>query len=309
MVILPPAFFEIYKTCGLRINDIQDKLTALITENKLRNNAVNSFIKNVLFFQAPIDKSNITELASLGYANTNYCLVRVQLFNFEQYCSAKKNLSEVEIHYQKQFIKKHMQNQLSSYFPGCTVCSNSNVMVALIKPTKIMGIKQIKNHINSFMNAVRQSFPNLDFRVALSNEYSDILSIKDAFHETSHLIRLSNIKSFSDKLISYDEIGIYQILFGVSKENLEHIYNTTFEALINYDKDNDAHLMETLEEYFNCDCNLDEMSKHMYIHKNTIRYRLKKIEELTGENLKSAKTTAMFYYCISIKNYLKSLNQ
>ncbi len=57
--------------------------------------------------------------------------------------------------------------------------------------------------------------------------------------------------------------------------------------LIAYEKTNQIDLMETLDAYLNENANIIETSDKLFIHRNTLKYRLKKIENLLNVNLHS----------------------
>lgn len=62
-------------------------------------------------------------------------------------------------------------------------------------------------------------------------------------------------------------------------------YNKTIGSLIQYDQKNKGLLVETLQTYFDNNMNKTETAQALYIHIETLRYRLKKIEKLTGLNM------------------------
>ena len=50
--------------------------------------------------------------------------------------------------------------------------------------------------------------------------------------------------------------------------------------------------------YFECDGNMDEAASRMYTHKNTIKYRLNKIKELTGLDIKRQEDNFKLYFMV-----------
>lgn len=69
--------------------------------------------------------------------------------------------------------------------------------------------------------------------------------------------------------------------------------NDTIRPLIEYDRLNKTELTKTLKVYFECNGNMKKMSKQMFMHYNTIIYRLQKIKDIIG---------------IDIENYDQRLN-
>ena len=55
-----------------------------------------------------------------------------------------------------------------------------------------------------------------------------------------------------------------------------------------YDKQNATNMVETLDCYFACNCNVSETAKALFIHRNTLIYRIDKIKSILGRDLKDS---------------------
>lgn len=86
---------------------------------------------------------------------------------------------------------------------------------------------------------------------------------------------------FDYPFMSFDEMGVYQILFSIEDTQiLENMYHQLLDPLINYDQQHNGELEKTLYYYLIYDGNQQLMAKNLYMHRNTISYRLTKIKEL-----------------------------
>lgn len=86
---------------------------------------------------------------------------------------------------------------------------------------------------------------------------------------------------FNYPFMSFDEMGVYQILFSIEDTQiLENMYHQLLDPLINYDQKHNGELEKTLYYYLIYDGNQQLMAKNLYMHRNTISYRLTKIKEL-----------------------------
>lgn len=59
------------------------------------------------------------------------------------------------------------------------------------------------------------------------------------------------------------------------------------EPLIRYDRERGSDLVRTLRVYFACGTNASEAADKLFLHRNSMLYRLARIEKLTGANLKN----------------------
>ena len=106
-------------------------------------------------------------------------------------------------------------------------------------------------------------------------------------------------------VVNYYDIGFYQLLRVLhNTEDFLKYYNERLSFLEEYDKEYKAELTMTLWAFLENDCNLNKTAAALFIHINTLRYRISKMEELTKSNLKSNSNLTEFYICYYIKRYL-----
>jgi purine catabolism regulator len=74
----------------------------------------------------------------------------------------------------------------------------------------------------------------------------------------------------------------------------------TVGPLIDYDKERGTELIKTLETYFECRGNLKQVAEKMYVHYNTVLYRLERIVQITNVNLDDAADNLNFQIGLKI---------
>lgn len=88
---------------------------------------------------------------------------------------------------------------------------------------------------------------------------------------------------FKNPYVFFDEMGVFQLLFSIEDKNiLKQIEHKYLSGLREYDQKHNAELEETLHNYLLFDCNLKAMAENLFLHRNTINYRLNKIKEITN---------------------------
>ena len=86
--------------------------------------------------------------------------------------------------------------------------------------------------------------------------------------------------------IGYAEVGAYRSLVHIAAENAPHDRRrAAVDRLIDYDARRRTSLLDTLERYLAERRSVIESARELFIHPNTLRQRLGRIEELTGLNL------------------------
>lgn len=89
--------------------------------------------------------------------------------------------------------------------------------------------------------------------------------------------------------VKFDDLGLFRILMECEdRDELSKVHEETIGLLRQYDEQNNINLVGTLRAYFDQDCSLKETSQQLYIHVNTLKYRLQKVYEVTGYNVNLA---------------------
>ncbi|MER7777753.1 helix-turn-helix domain-containing protein [Streptomyces sp. NPDC096191] len=84
----------------------------------------------------------------------------------------------------------------------------------------------------------------------------------------------------------FDELGLYRILGpGNDYRQLEAFVHEWIGQLIDYDSRHHAAMVDTLTRYFDCGGNYDETAASLAIHRSTLRYRLQRIRDISGNDL------------------------
>lgn len=86
---------------------------------------------------------------------------------------------------------------------------------------------------------------------------------------------------------AFGDLGVYRLLFELRESSeLRGFYHQTLGKLVDHDRANGGELLHTLEGYFAALGNLHQAAELLHIHRNTLIYRLRRIGEISGLNLK-----------------------
>ena len=95
-------------------------------------------------------------------------------------------------------------------------------------------------------------------------------------------------------LLSYDD-----------KEPMKQFMEEVLGSLLDYDTKNKTQLVETLWIYFESGCNMIKAAEELFSHKNTVKYRLQRIQEITGRDLSNQYQSFELYNALIIYYYIK----
>jgi DNA-binding PucR family transcriptional regulator len=89
----------------------------------------------------------------------------------------------------------------------------------------------------------------------------------------------------------YDELGFYHLVDAAHSAGVANGYvRQWLGALMDYDAAKNSDLVLTLGQYLECGGNYDESAAALHVHRSTLRYRLGRITDLTGSDLRDVDT-------------------
>ena len=86
-------------------------------------------------------------------------------------------------------------------------------------------------------------------------------------------------------------VGVQRLLIALEGHpELNAFYEETLGAIDRYDRANRSELLPTLEAFFRADNSVAEAAARLRLHRNTVAYRLRRIEQISGHNLADPET-------------------
>ena len=101
----------------------------------------------------------------------------------------------------------------------------------------------------------------------------------------------------------YDNLGIYKFISIQKKEDI--LQDKIISKLCSYDEENKTNLLATLEAFLDSNASIKEAAQKIYVHPNTVKYRLKKIKEIIDSNV--LEDPQMRLYCHILIKVMKML--
>lgn len=92
-------------------------------------------------------------------------------------------------------------------------------------------------------------------------------------------------KLYGKAQCSFDDIGVYQVLFGISEDRQSKYLEAVVDPILSYDRRTNSALWETIMSYEMNNGNLKDIAQDLCTHENTVRYRMKKIYGLFEKDI------------------------
>jgi len=107
-----------------------------------------------------------------------------------------------------------------------------------------------------------------------------------SYAEAKRALRVRVGSSSPSGVMVYDDLGIYRLLaLGDDDHDVKQFVREWLGSLLDYDATSRSDLVRTLWQYFECGGNYDATARALHIHRSTLRYRLRRIRELSGHDL------------------------
>jgi PucR family transcriptional regulator, purine catabolism regulatory protein len=134
-----------------------------------------------------------------------------------------------------------------------------------------------------FASAVGRELPSLHLAVGVGRTCSGVDDLHASYREATEAAGLGRELRGSDFVIGYEELGIYRLLQSmVAGGALRRFCDETLGPLLDYDRRHRGSLVRTLDTYLRLDRNMAAAARELFVHYNTLRYRVQQISTLTG---------------------------
>ena len=113
--------------------------------------------------------------------------------------------------------------------------------------------------------------------------------------------RIISRKEFGDKrIVGYKAKNVSELLKEIPLDQSRKICQEMLKELAYPDNEFHKELRKTLEVYLECGCSITETTRKLYIHRNTVRYRIKKCEEILGMEISTEESYFDLQLCLKL---------
>jgi hypothetical protein len=200
-----------------------------------------------------------------------------------------------------QFIHTLFENE---HIPILSSSYTKNI-IALINVNNT-SLDTLNTLFPQILNYIKENYPNYIVNIGIGTRQKSLEKYKLSYEQASKCINLAIKQKQKNMIYYYEQLGLYQLFYDINNKTLlENFVHNILYSLMAYDKKYNTNLIQTLEVYLNKNCNLNQTAEILFIHRNTIKYRLQRIEEITNTSLDDAFTRLNFFNAILIKKFLQ----
>ena len=140
--------------------------------------------------------------------------------------------------------------------------------------------------------------------VGIGTAATGIREIARSFKEAQVALEVGKVFDTEKTIVNYDNLGIARLIYQLPTTLCEMFLREIFrrgsiDSL-------DAETLFTIQKFFENNLNVSETSRKLFVHRNTLVYRLEKIRKLTGLDLREFDDAIVFKVALMVKKYLDS---
>ncbi len=129
-------------------------------------------------------------------------------------------------------------------------------------------------------------------------------TLAERYKEAQVAIEVGKVFDTEKTIISYDSLGIGRIIYQLPTTLCEMFLSEVFRKNPIESLDNET--LYTIKKFFENNLNVSETSRKLFVHRNTLVYRLEKIKKLTGLDLREFDHAIVFKVAMMVSKYLSS---
>ncbi|MGN0600411.1 MAG: PucR family transcriptional regulator [Oscillospiraceae bacterium] len=258
----------------IKLVDVTKEIANTIILNQLREQSVMGFFSELLFshyISAASIKNmgircgvNVDEDAAIMILRPDY-EKECQRTDFDNIISALSRALDNGFEYRRiNYVSSVYMDEIFIY----CVCPHER-------------LNEVRSFVSGVCTDVAQRFSGLKICGGIGRSTSGAENLRRSYSEARQALEMSENDGSAVHIALYSEMGIIRLLASVnSREEIKEYCYSTLMPLIDSDCRHNTEYVKTLETYLKCNCNLVKTAETMFIHRNTIVYRIEKIRSL-----------------------------
>ena len=259
--------------------------------------------------------NNVRHYYDEKYDKTNFMqnIIFDNLLSFDLHQKARELHVDIEIPRAVFFIKVQEAGEVGIYevirnmFPDKEkdfVINIDTDNIVLIKELKeVLTSEELEEMAQQILDTVN-SETMLTVFIGLSTVANNIDELNNSYKEAQIAIEVGKVFDEEKCILNYDSLGIGRLIYQLPIKLCELFLQEVFKKGDITSLDDETIL--TINKFFENDLNVSETSRQLFVHRNTLVYRLEKIYKLTGLDLRKFDQAIVFKVAMMVHKYLES---
>jgi PucR family transcriptional regulator, purine catabolism regulatory protein len=147
----------------------------------------------------------------------------------------------------------------------------------------------------------------VEVSVGLGRPKPGIAGVRASYREAEQALIMGTRLFAGGRVVAFADLGLYRLLYAMNGQaELREFFEDQVQALVDYDQRTGAGLMATLDAFFRCHGSPTEIAQVLHLHRNTVLYRLRRIEDIAQLRLDDPETRLNLHLCLKVRDVLQA---
>ncbi len=188
----------------------------------------------------------------------------------------------------------------------------SKDFVININENDIALVKEVASNVESknlekLANSILDTFATEFYTqtvIGIGTVVTGVKELAKSFKEAQVALEVGKVFDKERKVVSYENLGIARLVYQLPTTLCDMFLREVFQR--GSIESLDQETLFTIQRFFENNLNVSETSRKLFVHRNTLVYRLEKIKKLTGLDLREFDDAIVFKVALMVKKYLDS---
>lgn len=163
---------------------------------------------------------------------------------------------------------------------------------------------EVKKEIDSFLNLVEEKLqnilPDIDIAWGIDDE-PKLKEFQKSFNNAQIALNIGLQQKDARQRFTITNVGLYKVLLSLNNNpDVENLISSTIGKLIDHDQHRNSELVKTLSFYIQNQGQISQTARDLYIHRQSLLYRIQKVESLTGLSLRHPDDFLTLNLCLKL---------
>jgi purine catabolism regulator len=233
----------------------------------------------------------------------------VDLDKFEQYYLTHREWREERFQQVKEWLLHATGEVVSECNPQSILVDRSDSVILLphFEPgtPPSMARRGIEGLAKAICQRAQEQLDELSITVAIGGLCDSVEGLRDSYREAKAALNVARKIARHRPIIWYNDVALYVLLDRLATEpETRRWFEHNLGPLVEYDRNKGTELVRTLETYFDVNQMQQQTAHQLGIHLNTLKYRLRRIEEILGTDPFLGDRQLSFYLATKLAHLL-----
>lgn len=258
-----------------------------------------------LYYDEKYDRSNFMKNVLLGNILPGDITIRAKELRVKNDCRRIVYLIRTE-----KTRELFAYNIIQSLFPN-----NSKDYIILLDDQNTVLIKELKDkedneEIHKKARIIIDTLNSelmIKARIGIGTEAESLRDVARSYKDAQTALKIGQIFEAEKSIVDYNHLGIGRLIYQLPTTLCRLFLNEVFKEGVFETIDSET--MITIQKFFENNLNVSETSRQLFIHRNTLVYRLDKIQKITGMDLRKFDDAIYFKVAMMVKRYLDEVSR